>query len=91
MRVARPVVKVKERCADMPKNIPLPPRRPADMAPKKEPTYPMSDIPVDPEYQKNLEEGYKTPKKPMVMKKAKGGMVRGCGMATRGHGKGRMC
>jgi len=61
------------------------------MAPKKEPTYPMSDIPVDPEYQKNLEEGYKTPKKPMVMKKAKGGMVRGCGMAARGHGKGKMC
>ena len=73
------------------KNVPLPPRRPADMTPKKEPTYPMSDIPVDPEYQKNLEEGYKTPKKPMVIKKAKGGMVRGCGMAARGHGKGKMC
>ncbi len=59
----------------MPKNIPLPPRRPADMAPKKEPKYPSSNIPVDPEYLKKLEGGYKTPEKPMVMKKAEGGDV----------------
>jgi len=74
----------------MPKNIPLPPRRPADTAPKKEPKYPFSDIPVDPKYLKKLEKGYKTPKKPMVIKKAKGGMVRGCGIALRGNGKGKM-
>jgi len=59
-----------------PKNIPLPPRRPADMAPKKEPKYPSSNIPVDPEYLKKLEGGYKTPEKPMVVKKAEGGDVK---------------
>jgi hypothetical protein len=52
----------------------------------------MSDIPVDEEYQKKLEAGYKTPKKRYSpLKKAKGGMVRGFGIAARGHGKGRMC
>jgi hypothetical protein len=84
----------------MAKDIPLPPRRPADLDSDQTTSspdtgdnfYPMSDIPVDEEYQKKLEAGYKTPKKRYSpLKKAKGGMVRGFGIAARGHGKGRMC
>ena len=77
--------------------IPLPPRRPADLSSDVSPPdtsenfYPESDIPVDEDYMKKLEEGYKTPKKKMApMKKAKGGMVRGAGCASKGHGKGTM-
>lgn len=83
----------------MAKTVPLPPRRPADLeddqtvtpSVTEENTYPYSDIPVDPDYAKRLEEGYKTPKKRMPIKKAKGGMVRGFGIAVKGHGRGKMC
>lgn len=83
----------------MAKDIPLPPRRPADLGSDQsmpspdtgDNFYPMSDIPVDEEYQKKLEAGYKTPKKRMApLKKAKGGMVRGFGIALKGRGKGKM-
>jgi len=77
--------------------IPFPPRRPADLSSDVSTTdtsdnvYPESNIPVDEEYMKKLESGYKTPKKKMApMKKAKGGMVRGAGCASKGHGKGTM-
>jgi len=77
--------------------IPLPPRRPADLSSDvsspdtSENFYPESDIPVDEDYMKKLEEGYKTPKKKIaLMKKAKGGMVRGAGCASKGHGRGTM-
>jgi hypothetical protein len=77
--------------------IPLPPRRPADLSSNvsspdtSENFYPESDIPVDEDYMKKLEEGYKTPKKKIApMKKAKGGMVRGAGCASKGHGRGTM-
>ena len=77
--------------------IPLPPRRPADLSGDVSPPdtsenfYPESNIPVDEDYMKKLEEGYKTPKKKMApMKKARGGMVRGAGCASKGHGKGTM-
>ena len=77
--------------------IPLPPRRPADLSSDvsspdtSENFYPESDIPVDEDYMKKLGEGYKTPKKKIApMKKAKGGMVRGAGCASKGHGKGTM-
>jgi len=51
--------------------------------------YPDSNIPVDPEYMKRLEKGYKTPnQKTPPLKKATGGMVRGTGCAERGKGKG---
>jgi hypothetical protein len=77
--------------------IPLPPRRPADLSSNvsspdtSENFYPESNIPVDEDYMKKLEEGYKTPKKKIApMKKAKGGMVRGAGCASKGHGRGTM-
>lgn len=77
--------------------IPLPPRRPADLSSNvsspdtSENFYPESDIPVDEDYMKKLEEGYKTPKKKIApIKKAKGGMVRGAGCASKGHGRGTM-
>jgi len=81
----------------MAKDIPLPPRRPADLSSDvsspdtPENFYPESDIPVDEDYMKKLEEGYKTPKKKIApVKKAKGGMVRGAGCASKGHGRGTM-
>lgn len=75
----------------------LPPVRPAD--PINEPDvspsntgdnfYPESNIPVDPDYARRLEKGYKTPMKKMPpVKKSTGGMVRGTGCAERGKGKG---
>jgi len=77
--------------------IPLPPRRPADLSSDvsspdtSDNFYPDSNIPVDEDYMKKLEEGYKTPKKKIApMKKAKGGMVRGAGCASKGHGRGTM-
>lgn len=83
----------------MAKDIPLPPRRPDDMSSDTDTSttdtgggfYPQSNIPVDPDYASRLEAGYKTPKKKTPIKKAKGGMVRGCGIASKGHGKGKMC
>jgi hypothetical protein len=77
--------------------VPLPPRRPADLSSDvsspdtSDNFYPDSNIPVDEDYAKRLEEGYKTPKKKIApMKKAKGGMVRGAGCASKGHGRGTM-
>ena len=80
--------------------IPLPPIRPADPVDQPDVAtpdtsgnfYPDSNIPVDPDYMKRLEKGYKTPmKKIPPVKKAKGGMVRGVGIAERGKGRGIMC
>jgi hypothetical protein len=79
--------------------IPLPPRRPTDLSEDEnvlppgtgDNFYPDSNIPVDPDYAKRLEEGYKTPKKKISpLKKAKGGMIRGVGCASKGYGKGKV-
>lgn len=64
--------------------IPLPPVRPADPVDQPDVSssdtsgnfYPDSDIPVDSDYMKRLEKGYKTPeKKTPPLKKAKGGKI----------------
>lgn len=77
--------------------VPLPPRRPADLSSdvSSDDTsgnfYPQSNIPVDEDYMKKLEEGSYTPKKKTApVKKAKGGMVRGAGCASKGQGRGTM-
>ena len=82
----------------MAKDIPLPPRRPADLSSdvsspdtSGDNYYPESDIPVNPDYMEAIEKKSYTPKKKMApMKKAKGGMVRGAGCASKGHGRGTM-
>lgn len=77
--------------------VPLPPRRPADLSSDTpspstgDSFYPISNIPVDPDYMEAIEKKSYTPKKKMApMKKAKGGMVRGAGCASKGRGKGTM-
>jgi hypothetical protein len=63
--------------------VPLPPRRPPEMdgSDVSSPDtgdnfYPDSNIPVDPEYMKRLEKGYKTPEKKIPpVKKAEGGKI----------------
>lgn len=77
--------------------VPLPPRRPADLSSDTpspstgDSFYPISNIPVDPDYMEAIEKKSYTPKKKMApMKKAKGGMVRGAGCASKGQGRGTM-